>query len=165
MALATILHLVGAVELEKLRARPAWVRELRLPDGGTHFTHYACSIHYFVLGEAWPSASRRRPLGGMLFGFAQVRCPVLENGSFGVVAPHQVPWVLDALAGVDLAAVRDRIEHADPDELEAQEVEDYELLCEDEGAPADVIEAELAGLVELYKRAARGRYGVVSYTT
>jgi len=165
VALATILHLVGAAELAKLRSRPVWMRELRPPDGGTHFTHYACSIHYFLLGEAWPAASRRRPLAGMLFGFSQVRCPVLENGSFGVVAPHQVRWVLDGLAGVDLAAVRDRIEHADPDELEVQEVEDYELLCEDDGEPADVIEAELAALAELYKRAARGQYGVVSYTT
>ena len=165
MALATILHLVGAAELEKLRARPTWLNELQPPDGSTFFTHYACSIHYFVLGEAWPAGTKQRPLGGMLFGFASVPCPTLENGSFGVVAPHQVRWVLDALAGIDLAGVRHRIDRADLDELEAQEVDDYEILVEDEGDPADVIEAELESLVELYKRAARGRYAIVSYTT
>jgi hypothetical protein len=164
MALATILHLVGAAELEKLRAQPTWINRLHPPDGYTYFTHYACSMHYFLLGDAWPSGTRKRPLGGMLHGFSSVPCPTLESGSFGVVAPHQVRWVLDAFASIDLAGVRHRIDRADLDELEEQEVDDYELLTEDEGDPADVIEAELESLVELYKRAARGRYAIVSYT-
>jgi hypothetical protein len=165
MALATILHLVGTAELAKLRARPTWVNRLRPPDGYTYLTHHACSINYFVGGDAWPSGSQKRPLGGLLFGFSNVRCPTLENGSFGVVAPHQVRWVLDALGALDLATVRRRIEHADEGELEEQEVDDYELLLEEDGEPADVIEAEIEALVELYKRAARGRYAIVSYTT
>lgn len=164
MALATILHLVGAAELAKLRARPAWISRLRAPDEHTYATHCACSLNYFVAGEAWPSGSRRRPLGGMLFGFSNVRCPVLENGSFDVVEPHQVRWVLEALGAVDPAAVRARALGADADALEEEEVDDYELLLEDDGEPADVIEAELVALVELYKRAARGRYAIVSYT-
>jgi len=81
-----------------------------------------------------------------------------------VVAPHQVRWVLDALATLELAAVRDRIEHADPDELEAQEVDDYELLLEEDDAPADVIEAKLASIASFYLQAARDRYAIVSYT-
>jgi|SRR6185436_3183892 len=165
MALATILHLVGAAELGKLRARPTWINRLLPPEEHTYLTHYACSINYFVAGDAWPSGSRKRPLGGMLFGFSNVRCPTLEHGSFDVVEPHQVRWVLEALGAVDLAAVRGRIERADADDLEEEEVDDYELLLEEDGEPADVIEAELAGIVELYKRAARGRYAIVSYTT
>jgi hypothetical protein len=164
MALATFLHLVGAAELDKLRAQPTWIHQLHPPDEYTFLTHHACSINYFVTGDAWPAGSRRRPLGGMLFGFSSVRCPTLEHGSFDVVAPHQVRWVLDALATLELAAVRDRIEHADPDELEAQEVDDYELLLEDDDAPADVIEAELTSIASFYLQAARDRYAIVSYT-
>ncbi len=165
MAVATILHLVGAVELDKLRARPTWIHHLRLPDDHTYLTYHACSLNYFVTGDAWPGHARQRPLTGMLFGFASVPCPTLENGSFDVVAPHQVRWVLGALASLDLAAVRRRIERADPDQLEADEVDDYELLLDEDGGPAGVLAAELESLAEYYKRAARGRYAIVSYMT
>lgn len=165
MALATILHLVGAAELDKLRARPTWINHLRLPDGYTYLTYYACSINHFVVGNSYPRHSRKRPLTGMLFGFSYVNCPTLENGNFGVVAPHQVRWVLEALGSLDLAAVRRRIEEADPDQLEEEEVDDYELLLEEDGDPADTIEAELLSLAHHYKQAARGRYAIVSYTT
>ncbi len=165
MALATILHLVGAADLARLRARPTWINHMRPPDGSTYLTHYPCSINFFVAGDAWPSGSLRRPLTGLLFGFSNVRCPTLEFGSFDVVGPHQVRPVLEALGALDLAAVRRRIEQADADELEEEEVDDYELLLEDDGEPADVIEAELRSLAEYYKQAARGRYAIVSYTT
>jgi hypothetical protein len=165
MALATILHLVGAVELDKLRARPTWIDRVRPPGAHTFVTHHACSLNYFVTGSAWPSGSRRRPLGGMLFGFQRVRCPALAHGSFDVVAPDQVRWVLDALGGVELAAVRARIERADPEVLAEEEAEGYELLLEEDGEPAEVIEAELAALALHYQRAARGGYAIVSYTT
>jgi hypothetical protein len=165
MALATILHLVSASDLGKLRARPTWINHLEPADGCTYLTHYTCSINYFVVGDAWPTSSRRRPLAGLLFGFSNVRCPTLENGSFDVVAPHQVRWVLDALASLDLAEVRRRVERADPEQLEEEEVDDYELLLEDDDRPADVIEVEIESLVAFYKEAARGRYAIVSYMT
>jgi hypothetical protein len=165
VAPATILHLVGAADLDRLRARPTWISHLRPPGGYTYLTHHACSINYFVVGDAWPCHSRTRPLTGMLFGFASVRCPTLESGSFDVVAPHQVRWVLEAFGSLDLAAVRRRVEHADPAALEADEVDDYELLLEEDGDPADVLEAELESLIDYYKQAARGRYAIVSYMT
>lgn len=165
MALATILHRVGRDALEKLCAQPAWINRLTLPDGATYLTHYACSLSYFVVGDAWPSPSRKRPLTGMLSGFASVDCPTLECGNFGVAEPHQVRWVLEALGGLDLAAVRRRIEDADPAALAEDEVDDYELLLEENRDIAGAIESELEELVELYKRAARGGYAIVSYAT
>lgn len=164
MALATILHLIGEVELDKLRARPTWLDRVRPPGAHTFLTHHACSLNYFVTGAARPSGSRRRPLGGMLLGFASVRCPTLASGSFEVIAPHQVRWVLDALAEVDLAAVRARIERADPAALAEEEAEGYERLLEEGGDPAGVLTAELVALVAHYQRAARGGYAIVSCT-
>jgi hypothetical protein len=162
MAPATSLRLVGEVELDKLRARPTWIDRVRPPGAHTFLTHHARSLNYFVTGAAWPSGSRRRPLGGMLSGFASVRCPTLEHGSFGVVAPHQVRWVLDALAEVDLAAVRARIERADPAALAEEAAEDHERLLEAGGDPAGVLTAELLALALLYQRAARRGCAIVS---
>jgi hypothetical protein len=163
MAMATYLQLVSARELAKLRAQPTWINKVN--TRGTYITYYACSINYFVLGDAYPSASRKQPLGGLLFGFASVDCETLENGNFGVVEPHQVGLVLEALAKLDLAAIRTKVEEADPDELEEAEALDYEILIEDDEPPADVIAGELESLAAFYKRAARRNAAIVSYTT
>ena len=162
MAMATTLLLAGARELAKLEAQPTWINEFR--GAGSYWTHYFCALNYFVAGDAWPSGSRKRPLGGMLFGFRSVTCPTLECGNFGVLSPTEVPLVLNAFATLDLAKLREKIENTDEDELEDQEVADMELLDEDEEL-ADVVESALGELITFYKRAARGGYGIVSYTT
>jgi hypothetical protein len=163
MAMATTLLLVGARDLAKLEAQPTWINRFRA--AGTYSTYYYCSLNYFVAGDAWPAGSRKRPLGGMLYGFRSVTCPTLECGNFGVLEPAEVPLVLAAFAKLDLAAIREAVEHADSDDLEEEEVDDFELLLEDDDAPADALEADLRSLIAFYKRAARGRYGIVSYTT
>jgi hypothetical protein len=163
MAMSTTLLLAGARELAKLEAQPTWINRFRA--AGTYSTYYHCSLNYFVSGDAWPSGSRKRPLGGMLFGFRSVTCPTLEGGNFGVLDPGDVPLVLAAFAKLDLAAIRDAVESADSEDLEEEEVDDFELLLEGDEAPAAVLEADLVQLIAFYKRAARGRYGIVSYTT
>lgn len=165
MAMATYLQMVSEIELAKLKSQPTWINQLSKPDEHSYVTHYFCSINYFVSGDAWPSGSRTNPLGGLLFGFSSVSCPTLENGNFGVLRPAEAELVLQSLATVDLTKIRERIEQADPGELEDEEVDDYELLIEDDEPPADVIAAELESLVAFYKRAVRHRYGVISYTT
>ena len=162
MAMATTLLLAGARDLAKLESQPTWINKFE--GAGLYSTHYFCALNYFVAGDAWPSGSRKRPLGGMLFGFRSVTCPTLECGNFGVLTPAEVPLVLGAFAKLDLAKLREKIENTDEDELDDQEVEDMELLDEDEQL-ADVVESELTGLIAFYKRAVRGNYGIVSYTT
>jgi hypothetical protein len=162
MAMATTLLLAGARDLAKLESQPTWINTFH--GAGSYSTHYFCALNYFVTGDAWPSGSRKRPLGGMLFGFRSVTCPTLECGNFGVLAPAEVPLVLDAFTRLDLAKLRDKIEATDEDELEDQEVEDHELLDEGEEL-ADVVASELSQLIVFYKRAVRGNYGIVSYTT
>jgi hypothetical protein len=163
MAMSTTLLLAGARELAKLEAQPTWINEFR--GAGAYSTYYFCTLSYFVNGDAWPATTRKRPLSGMLFGFRTVDCRTLEGGNFGIVDPVDVPLVLGAFGALDFAAIRSAVEAADPDDLGEEEVDDFELLLEDDEPAADVVESELRGLIAFYKRAARSRLGIVSYTT
>ena len=164
MAMATYLQMVSEQDLAKLRSRPTWVNQIDRPGEQSYVTHYFCSINYFVTGDAWPSGSRKHPLGGLLFGFASIPCRTLECGNFGVLRPDEAQLVLAALGTLDLAAIRQTIADTDPEDLADEEVEDFELLAEDDDA-AEVITNELRSLAAFYARAARYGYGVVSYTT
>jgi Domain of unknown function (DUF1877) len=163
MAMATYLQIVSELELAKLRRQPTWIN--KVDKSGTYMTYYPCSLNYFLVGDSYPGGSRKRPLEGLLFGFGHVDCETLENGNFGVVDPAEVELVLAALAAVDVDAFRARIDGADESDLEDDEVDDYEMLLEDEGDPADILVAELESLVEFYKTAARSHGAIVSYTT
>ena len=165
MAMSTTLQMVTPRELAWLESHPTWINQLDKPGDQTFSTYYACCLNYFVVGDAWPGGSRRRPLGGMLYGFRSISTPTLENGNFGVLEPQHVPMVLGAFTSLDVAAIRKAVEDADEEQLEEDEVDDYEILVEHGEPPADVIASELDALVTFYKRAARGGFGIVSYTT
>jgi hypothetical protein len=165
MAMCTYLQMVSAVDLAKLREQPTWINKLDRPGEQSFMTYHCCSINYFLTGDAYPSGSPKQPLGGVLFGFSSVSCSTLENGNFGVLDPQHTESVLRALGAVDIAAVRQRVEDADPEALADDEVDDFELLEEGDEPPADVIVSEIERLLAFYKYAARHHYGVVNYTT
>lgn len=165
MAMATWLQMVTEDELRALKAAPTTINKLDKPGGESFSTHYFCSISYFVTGDAWGGDAEKNPLAGMLFGFESIDCSTLENGNFGVVTPAQVALVIAKLEVIDLDTVKAKIDDADPDELEEDEVEDFELLLEDDEPASEVLVDEIKRLTTFYKAAAENRRGIVMYTT
>lgn len=54
----------------------------------------------------------------------------LENEDFGLVEPDRVNTILAALEKVDLAKVRREVQEVNQEELEEQEVTDWEMLVD-----------------------------------
>lgn len=160
MAMNTYLQMVSDAELEALRDQPSSINRLVKPAEASYSTYYACSINYFLAGDAYPSEGA---LASMLFGATAIETDTLENGSFGVVTASEAKALARALAELDLGELEARVRQADPDELADEEVDDFELLVEDED-PAKLLVAEIRQLVAFYAGAAERNMGVAMFT-
>jgi hypothetical protein len=130
MAMTTHLQRVSEDEIAKLRREPESIMKLDQP--GSHSTAFACSLNYFVGGNAYPDADD--PYGNLFYGEA-IDCSRLENGNFDVITPDRVAALVPRLAELDLAAITQAVREADFEELiEEEELYDLELLDEDEDA-------------------------------
>ena len=167
MAMNTWLQLVSEAEIKSLKANPASINELDKPGKETFSTYFPCCINYFLLGDAYPN--HKNPLGGMLFGFSYVNTNTLEGGNFGVVKPDDVKKIVLASTKIDYKKLAKKIEEADPDELEEEEVDDWEVLTDDgDETPeeiAKILISEIKQLIAFYKYAEKKQLGVVMYTT
>lgn len=162
MAMATWLQLVTDKEIDLLVREPARINKL---DNEGINTYWSQTISYFLCGDAWPSASRKKPLTAMFFGYETVDTATLENGNFGVVRPGDVKAIATALATVDLAKLKTQVEEADEADLEDAECEDFELLKTDDEDPGQTIVDDVKSLHAFYDRARKLGRGVVMYTT
>ena len=161
MAMATYLQSVSSDELAALEAKPETVNQLDQPVCCA--THLACSMNYFLTGDAYPSPEDHA-LAALLFGARSVDAPTLENGAFGVVDPADVAALIKALEAVDFDALRDSIEDADLQEL-VEEEELYELeVMEPDEVPEQLVN-DLQTVLEFYRNVAAENGAVVSYTT
>ncbi|GCC50143.1 hypothetical protein SanaruYs_03580 [Chryseotalea sanaruensis] len=97
----------------------------------------------------------------MLDGTLSIETEVLENGDFGLVDPTEVKNILLELIKVDLNEVKKKVQDADPDELEEQEVDDWEILTDDNENPEKVLMSDIKRLVKLYKDAEQNGLGIV----
>jgi hypothetical protein len=159
MAMTTYLQRVSEDEIAKLRRDPDSIMKL---DNPGHSTAYACSLNYFVAGDAYPDPDD--PFGNLLFGDA-VDCSRLENGNFDVITPDRIAALVPRLAAIDLDAFAKAVREADFSELiEDEELYDLELLDEDEDA-AELLVGELRALIAFHRETAKLGLGLVGYTT
>jgi hypothetical protein len=160
MAPMTYLQRVTEQEIAALRADPASIMRL---DNPSHFTHYACSINYFVSGDAYPDPDENE-FGGLIYG-DPVDCAQLENGNFDVITPAQVAALAPRLKGIDVTAIAKAVGEADFDALiEEEELYDLELFEEDDD-PGSMIADEVKDLIAFYRETAALGLGLVTYTT
>jgi hypothetical protein len=161
MAMVTWLQMVSDAEIEELRRNPGSINQLDKPAAETYRTHYACSLNWFVTGNAWPADEELAP---MLQGDEWVSTSTLENGSFGVTPAAGAAKIAKLLAAVDVAAVRGAVAEADFDELMDEEVGDAEILLEADD-PGTALTDDLRALVRFYGQAVEKGLGVAAYTS
>jgi hypothetical protein len=160
MAQMTYLQRVSEQEIAALRSDPASIMRL---DNPSHFTHFACSINYFVNGDAFPDPDEHE-FGTLIYG-DPVDCPQLENGNFDVITPAQVAELAPRLKNIDIQAIAKAVAAADFDQLvEEEELYDLELFEEDDD-PGRMIADELKQLIAFYRETAKLGLGLVTYTT
>jgi hypothetical protein len=164
MAMATYLQLVDDAELDALRKQPDTIGKLEKTGAEAFTTYYACSINWFVCGDAYPDPEDDM-LHAMLLGADHVECKTLENGSFGVVLPKQAAVIAKKLASLDTKKISKAFAKADLDELiDEQEVTDLETLREDD-EPVKALLGDIESLSAFYAYASKVKKGVVLYTT
>ena len=161
MAMGTQLFPVTEAQIEKLRAKPNSIT--KLPADGMFLTHYLLSINYFALGKI-SADTDKNPLAAMLVGFDSVECDAVETGIIGIVKPAQVKPVLEGLEKLNLDKIAKRVEAADVEDLESEDVDDFELLLDEAKSPKDQIVAQLRELTDFYRRAAMTGHGVVMFS-
>jgi hypothetical protein len=165
MAMNTWLQMVDSNELDALKRDPTSINKLNKPGDQSCSTYFACSINYFVVGEAYPGGEPDQPLTGFLGGFESVACDTLENGYFHVVPPAMTAPIAAALGKLDLDAIKAEVDEADPEELADDEVDDFEILTDGDEHPGETLIGDLAALRDFYRRAAEAKRGVVIYTS
>jgi hypothetical protein len=165
MAMNTWLQMVSEDEIAVLKRDPASINKLNKPENESCSTYYACSINYFLVGDAYPSGEQDNPLTGFLGGFESVECNTLENGCFHIVPAAMADPIAVALGKLDLDAIKAKVNEADPGELADEEVDDFEILTDDDADPGDTLASDVAALREFYRSAAKAKRGVVIYTS
>jgi hypothetical protein len=164
MAMNTWLQMVSKEEIENLKVNPDLINKLNKKNRESYSTDYRSCINYFLTGDAYPD-SADHVLGGLLDGTLSIETEVLENGDFGLVEPTEVKNILLELTKVDLTEVKKKVQDADPDELEEQEVDDWEILTDDNENPEKVLLSDIKRLVKFYKNAEQNGLGIVMYTS
>ena len=163
MAITTWLKMVSREEIEILEANPSSINKLNKKKEESCSTYFQNCINYFLTGDAFPDSSEN-PLGGLLSGFTSVETEILENGEVGIVRPDEINQLVLELTKVDLNEVKRNVQDADSDELEEQEVYDWEILADEDENPAEVLVSDIQKLIKFYKRADKNGLGVVIYT-
>lgn len=159
--MCTYLQQVTADQIAALVAKPASIAKLDEPE--TFTTHHMATINYFLTGSAYPTR-KRGPLALALMGTRNVKCKVLENGSFDVVPPERVAAIAAALRAVDVEAVEAAVAEADLEALvEDEEIDEITDLSSEEAA--ETIAEDVRGLIEFYGTVEANGAGVVIYTT
>jgi hypothetical protein len=162
MAMEACLQLVTDKEIDALVKDPTKLNALSNQSAGSYFYN---SITFFLCGNAWPKASRKKPLTAMYLGFELVPTQSLENGNFGIVRPADVKLIADALAKVDLVKLKKQVEKADPEEMEEEECYDFELLTDgDEEDPGKAVVDDVVKLRKFYEKAKKLGRGVVMFS-
>jgi hypothetical protein len=158
MAMTTYLQRVSEDQIAQLRRKPDSIMKLDEPG---HSTTFACSLNYFVGGNAYPDADE--PFGNLFYG-ESIDCKRLENGNFDVITPARVAALVPRLAEIDLRAFAKAVREADFDELiEEEELYDLELVDEDEDV-AKLLVAELRSLIAFHRETAKLGLGLAVYT-
>jgi len=162
MAMAAHLQLVTDKEIDALIKQPARINKL---DNEGYSSYWYTTINFFLCGDAWPSASKKKPLTAMFFGYETIDTATLENGNFGVIRPGDVKAIASALAKVNLEKLKKQVEDADADEMAEAECDDYELLVTDDEDPGKTVAEDVRGLCAFYENAAKLGRGVVMYSS
>lgn len=159
--MCTYLQQVTAEQIAELVARPESIAELDEPV--TFATHHMATINYFLTGSAYPTR-KRGPLALALMGTRNVKCKVLENGSFDVVPPERVAAIAAALRAVDVSELEAAVAEAELEELvEEEEIDEITDLSPEEAA--ETIAEDVRGLVAFYAAVEANGAGVVIYTS
>ncbi|MFV8751239.1 DUF1877 family protein [Nannocystaceae bacterium ST9] len=162
MAMTTYLQRVDDREIAALQRDPKSVTKLDKPGEHTHSTSFACSLNYFIAGNAYPDPDD--PFGNLTYGVA-IDCAALENGNFDVISPARVAALAPRLAEIDLDAIVEAVGEADFELLiDDEELYDLELVDEDEDV-GKLIAQEARALIEFHRQTAALGLGLVVYTT
>ncbi|MDQ3340949.1 MAG: YfbM family protein [Myxococcota bacterium] len=162
MAMAVYLVAVSDKEIELLVKQPAQINKL---DNEGVSSYWYTSINFFLCGDAWPEASKKKPLTAMFFGYETIDTATLENGNFGLVRPADVKGIASALAKVNLEKLKKQVEEADADEMADEECDDFELLVTDDEDPGATIVESVTAVRAFYEKAAKLGRGVVMYSS
>ena len=163
MAMNTWLQMVSKEEIEILEKNPTSINKLNKKKEECFSTYYQSSINYFLTGKAYPESSR--PLGSLLSGFFTIETETLENRSFGLVNPEEIKNLVFELSKVDLNNIKEKVQDADSEDMEEQEVDDWEILIDRDEKPEDILVSNISKLMEFYTSAEKNGLGIVMYTT
>jgi hypothetical protein len=141
-------------QIKTLRATPETIDDLS--DKHHYVTYVPATISFFTTGKVAMCAA--------LAGLETIECDTVVDGELGIVKPAQIAKLLATLATVDLPSIARQVDAAKPKQL-AKRVDDFDILLGADSPPSKLVVTEIEGLIAFYTRVAKGKTGVVMYTS